>query len=295
VTAGRPCPDDLLAARRRRPLTDLERHLVEAHLAGCGDCRAVEAAAQVLRPGAARRPGDEALVERVAGRASARLAARSRGARRAGRLAVAAAVSLCVGAAAYAWVGRRPARAPQAGAARVAPALAPPVAAPGAPGAHASDAPAAHPPAPPARVPRRRAIEKTPEKAPDAPEATAASLFAAANAARRAGDLRGAQALYRRLRAEFPGSAEARLASISVGDLLVGLDDARGALAAFDAYLVEMPDGPLREEALFGRARSLRKLGRGAAERDTWRTLLREFPRSAYEDAARRRLEELPP
>jgi TolA-binding protein len=98
---------------------------------------------------------------------------------------------------------------------------------------------------------------------------------------------------YRSLRARCPRSEEARSAVISLGELLLRLGDGPGALAAFDAYLAESPDGALTEEALFGRARSLRALGRLEDERGTWRGLVGRFPGSAYRSAAARRLSEL--
>jgi outer membrane protein assembly factor BamD (BamD/ComL family) len=144
--------------------------------------------------------------------------------------------------------------------------------------------------------PRRRLVaraERIVAPAAVAPAETAASLFAAANGARRDGELRRAVTLYEGLRLRFPDSDQARLASISLGDLLVRLDEPARALRAFDAYLAEVRSGPLREEALYARARCLRKLGDARAEEETWVGLLRDFPASAYAPVARQRLDEL--
>jgi TolA-binding protein len=119
------------------------------------------------------------------------------------------------------------------------------------------------------------------------------SLFAEANAVRRAGELGRAVGLYQRLGRDFPGSAQALLASVSEGDLLLRLGDPAGALAAFDSYLDHASGGSLAEEALFGRARCLARLGRTAEERQTWEALVHRFPRSAYQPAALKRLGEL--
>ena len=119
------------------------------------------------------------------------------------------------------------------------------------------------------------------------------SLFAEANAVRRAGELGRAVGLYQRLGRDFPGSAQALLASVSEGDLLLRLGDPTGALAAFDSYLDHASGGSLAEEALFGRARCLARLGRSAEERQTWEALVHRFPRSAYQPAALKRLGEL--
>ncbi|HMF44380.1 MAG TPA: tetratricopeptide repeat protein, partial [Polyangia bacterium] len=88
-------------------------------------------------------------------------------------------------------------------------------------------------------------------------------------------------------------AGEARVCSISMGDLLLRIEQPARALRAFDAYLAEVPTGPLREEALFGRARSLRTLDEPTAEEETWSRLVREFPGSAYGSVARQRLDEL--
>jgi hypothetical protein len=123
--------------------------------------------------------------------------------------------------------------------------------------------------------------------------ANAAAMFADANATRRRGDLRGAVTLYQTLRRQFAETSEARLSAISLGDVLLDLGTPDRALDAFGAYLAESASGSLREEALFGRTRCLHALDRGAAELDTWKALLREFPRSAYASLARRRIAEL--
>ena len=91
----------------------------------------------------------------------------------------------------------------------------------------------------------------------------------------------------------FPDSEEALVARVSAGDLLSRVGEREAALQAFDRYLARRPDGALASEALFGRARLLEALARRADEIDAWRRLLRAFPGSVYEAAARRRLDEL--
>ena len=297
---ARPCPDDLLVAARGRALSDLERKALSAHLARCELCRAGEVAAALLRDplagdGATSRE-DRALVERVAERASASVA---KGARRAGfgwrRVAVAVVVFLGLGGVASAWIGRSwvapraPTSTPVATGSFVRPRV------------YREASRLAPPPAPPAPEPARPAPPVRRHVAPrpvhdgavaTAPE-TAASLFEEANRARHDGDLRRAVALYGALRAAFPDAGEARVCSISMGDLLLRIEQPARALRAFDAYLAEVPTGPLREEALFGRARSLRTLDEPTAEEETWSRLVREFPGSAYGSVARQRLDEL--
>jgi hypothetical protein len=294
----RQCPDDLLVAARRRSLSDLERQALSAHLARCELCRAGEVAADLLREPllVAAADADRALVERVAERASASVA---RSARRAPggwrRVAVAVAVFLGLGgvASAAAWIGRsfvspraadrapmpiRSSAEPRGQRSESVRAPLPPV------------APSL--PSPPARklAAARPAAHVT---IGEAPSATAASLFAEAARARHDGDLRRAVGFYGTLRSAFPDSEQARVASVSMGDLLLHLGEPAGALRAFDAYLADVQAGPLREEALFGRARCLRRLGEERAEQETWVRLVRDFPGTAYGPIARQRLGEL--
>jgi hypothetical protein len=299
---ARQCPDDLLVAGRRRILSELERQALSAHLARCELCRAGERASELLRAplfaGAAAPDADRALVERVAERASASLA---RGARRARsswrRVAASVVVFLGLGGVASAWIGRSLMSPPPAVNRNAFPADT------GAArrvhrgeGLRAPLPPPASPPRPLPTVkrpvsarPAHNAAAAAEEEAPE----TAASLFAEAARARHDGDLRRAVGLYGTLRTAFPASDQARVASISMGDLLLRLDEPGRALHAFDAYLADGRTGALREEALFGRARCLRKLGEEAAEQETWARLVRDFPGTAYGTIARQRLDEL--
>jgi TolA-binding protein len=292
------CPDDLLVAARSRWLSDLERQALSVHLARCEQCRAGELAAGLYRQplgSAVATPADRALVERVAERASLSLAKVPRHAHGGWRrVAVVVAVFLGLGGVASAWIGRS-LLSPRA----VERAPAPSVSSVGR-RAHVKEHALAPlpPPAAPALspAPGKKLVAARPARetlvAAAAPE-TAASLFTEAARARHEGDLRRAVALYRTLRSVFPDSDQARVASISMGDLFLRLDEPASALRAFDAYLSEVRAGSLREEALSGRARCLKLLREEAAEADTWARLTREFPGSAYATIARQRLEEL--
>jgi TolA-binding protein len=131
---------------------------------------------------------------------------------------------------------------------------------------------------------RRRATE---EVAP----ADAKSLFKAANDARKAGQSGRALATYRRLQQSFPSSPEARLSFVLSGRLLLSQGQAAQALSQFDRYLGMGSPGGLGEEALWGKAQALSRLGRASEERAVWRTLLDRYPESVYAPAARRRLD----
>lgn len=133
--------------------------------------------------------------------------------------------------------------------------------------------------------------ESSPSPAPPpfpTEEPTAAALFSAANAARRAGHQDRAIALYFELQRAHPRSAEASLSHVSLGRLLFGRRELGGALAQFSTYLGG--GGPLEEEALLGKAQTLAALGRQEDARAAWRTLLKRYPHSVYATEAREHL-----
>jgi hypothetical protein len=122
---------------------------------------------------------------------------------------------------------------------------------------------------------------------------TAASLFAAANRARRERRFADAAQLYQTLRRSYPASEEATQSLLSLADMLLAQGQTDAALARFDAYLAS-PAPVLAEEALVGRARALARIeGRGADERAAWLELLARYPRSTYAWRARQRLVDL--
>ncbi len=118
-------------------------------------------------------------------------------------------------------------------------------------------------------------------------EATALSaedLFSRANAERRAGRMRESLGAYEELLARFPGSSEAQVARVSLGNLLLTRGNAARALTLFDTHLSR--GGALAEEALYGKARALHALGRTADEQKVWQTLKSRYPNSIYARAA---------
>ena len=116
---------------------------------------------------------------------------------------------------------------------------------------------------------------------------TASSLFASANAARRAGRRDEALRRYGQLQTRFPESREARTSRAIVAEI-VAEDDPAAAVSAYDEYLDS--GGRLGEEALVGRAEALRKTGRHAEEAAGWRELLARYPASIHAGRARARL-----
>jgi TolA-binding protein len=301
----RECPDDWVVRARRNQLTDLEKHVLAVHLGQCAACRATSDVTTLFEAIPDTQPGDARLIAGVARRACE--PSRLRFARSGIRMAVAAGIIAGVAgvAAAATWLvierrseqTRRDEVATRGPIApldqkessrpfRPLPAETPPAEAPGKRPHRPLTVTAISRPEPIGTLrPSRSAasISRTSD---------ATSMFTQANATRRSGDLRRAVGLYRALRSRFPESNQALLSALSEGDLLLALSDLDGALLAYDAYLSRQPAGTLTEEALFGRARCLGRLGRTAEEKQTWEELAHRFPRSVYRPAAGRRLED---
>ncbi|WP_437511254.1 tetratricopeptide repeat protein [Sorangium sp. So ce1099] len=254
-----------------------------------------------VRPDNDVRHGDD-LAPPGSGRAGARGARWKRSA----WLYAAAAVLAC-GVAAAALVQRRPPPEPTPSVRLLQRSLravvsrpraaAPPAGEPAPDGAPAPAGAAAAPAG--AAQPELAAPAARPQEAPRGPGAAASSaptaeqLFREANEARRAGSTQRAIELYRALQKGFARSPEATLSLVSLGSLLLNSGSPAAALAQFDRYLGTAGARPLAVEALYGRGRALRALGRSADEAQSWRRLLREHPSSPYVEHARRRLAEL--
>jgi tetratricopeptide (TPR) repeat protein len=123
-----------------------------------------------------------------------------------------------------------------------------------------------------------------PSAGPAAPQDT----LEHARSLRASGDFPRAVEVYRRIYAASPRSPSGRAALVSLGDLLLTLHDARGALQAFDSYLVG--GGTLAQEAAFGRARALRVLNRPAEERRAIERFLAAYPDAPQGRVLRARL-----
>jgi TolA-binding protein len=116
-----------------------------------------------------------------------------------------------------------------------------------------------------------------------------ASLFDAANDARRRGDYGRALQLQRELASRFPQSREAHVGRATLARLLLDRGDPGGALGNFDAYLAQ-GSGELGEEAMVGRATALERLGRTRDARGAWEALLAAYPGTPYAAHAKARL-----
>jgi TolA-binding protein len=117
---------------------------------------------------------------------------------------------------------------------------------------------------------------------------TAELLFSRGNGARRGGRIGEAVGNYEQLLGRFPDSSEAQMARVSLGNVLLDQGRAGRALSLFDMHLAR--GGQLAEEALYGKARALRALGRLTEERQVWQLLATRYPNSIYARSARERL-----
>jgi ferric-dicitrate binding protein FerR (iron transport regulator) len=113
-----------------------------------------------------------------------------------------------------------------------------------------------------------------------------------ARSLRAGGDFQRAADVYRRIHAANPQSPSGRAALVSLGELLLSLHDAQGALSTFDSYLAG--GGPLAQEAAFGRARALRALNRPADERKAIDRFVAAYPNAPQSRILRARLAAMP-
>ncbi len=152
-----------------------------------------------------------------------------------------------------------------------------------APGREPTHSSAAAPASPAAPASRPKSASVSSGDALSAP-----ALFGQANQLRLAGDTRGAITVYKLLTEHHPGSAEADLAELSLGKLLLATGDASQALTHFRRAAAA--GGALGSEALWGEAGALKALGRTNEERGALERLLEQYPDGAYAKAARKRL-----
>jgi hypothetical protein len=299
---------DLLSEARRRPLSRDEEVRLEELVERSPEARILHYAGWAFDRDSSAREDDDVLVAKLAARAADRsakpvvtLPARRR--RRPLFTLVAAALVLAGTAGAGAgvvYLVRAPARGPEVAnpvpnarpdanrgrassktpavpTSESAPAPVAPITVPGpvvGPAPNAAPAPVA---------------ASQPKRTPNVPDALGAkALFGEANKKRLAGDTAGAIALYELLAERHSGSAEADLAELSLGKLMLATGDAAGALLHF--RLAQASGGALGSEALWGETQALKTLGRSSDERAALERLLAEHPDGAYAKAARKRL-----
>lgn len=301
MTITQLCPDDLLLAARRGSLTTQDEARLDVHLQRCSRCQATLAAGRAFDAVLGAQAGDDAIAMRIAVQVT------QRPARRWLAYIATGGLLLLSGSVAVAAVGREALQRwlTPTSEESTAPA-APPVTAPAprAAGPQQSSARGAGsaPEVPSATTTTAAPLEIT-QTAPTSaarvsprfvePAETAAELFASANALRTQGQAAEAERRYLSLQARYPGSTEARVSLVSLARLELGARPAR-ALSHFNAYLAQKAHTTLTEEALFGRASALARLGRADEERAAWRQLVERYPGSVYAERAKSRLATTP-
>jgi TolA-binding protein len=281
------CPDNLLVASRKGMLTADEQARLDGHLVQCSLCRLALAVGRDFDAALEMSPGDELIAERIARGPRDTGISRNPRVRRASVVAIATAGVLAGAGLAAAAIGGWKLQFGREAPPAVERAPAPPPAGGSAHERRERVEPASEPPSP--TVDPSSDGRETPPPAAPTP-LTAAELFAKANASRSDGHGRRALSLYGELQSRYPGSAEAEISYVSLGRVMLEQGQASGALSQFDRYLARRSQGPLAQEALFGKASALSRLGRLEEERRTWETLLARFPTSIYRDRAHERL-----
>lgn len=120
------------------------------------------------------------------------------------------------------------------------------------------------------------------------------ALLERAQAQRKAGEHARARATYRLAIRSYPKEKSAKRALVALGDLeLNRLGKPKAALASFERYIARGADPVLIQEAAYGRIRALRRLGRGEREQAAIEEFLSEYPRSPYQAALEKRMQEL--
>jgi hypothetical protein len=155
-------------------------------------------------------------------------------------------------------------------------------------------APAARDEGPNAETPKGHHLDRMAPGAALAQTASAADLLEEARRLRAGGQYESSADMYRRLVQRYPESAEARVATVSLGQLeLSQLGHPDAALHWFEKYLAG--GGQLRQEAAYGKIQALQRLGRSTQERREIARFLQDFPKSTQASALRARLDALGP
>jgi hypothetical protein len=137
--------------------------------------------------------------------------------------------------------------------------------------------------------PPAQAVE-SPSPRPSGAHVSPGQLLAKAQSLRSRGQYQACARIYRRLWSEFPGSEEAKVSMVSLGELeLVQRKSPGSALAAFNAYL--RLGGALDREARFGKIRALRALDQRQAVQVETARFLSDYPTSTQAATLRQRAE----
>ncbi len=112
---------------------------------------------------------------------------------------------------------------------------------------------------------------------------SARSLLDQGNAARRAGDARGAARAYQNLLSKFSGDPRAGLAAFELGRLRMGtLSDIPGAVRAFQSAVALSPGSAIREDAMAHLVEVYAISGQSAQCETARDTYLKNYPRGVH-------------
>jgi TolA-binding protein len=130
--------------------------------------------------------------------------------------------------------------------------------------------------------------------AAQAPSPTARQMLDRAQHMRAERRFQEASEAFRELLVRYPRSAEASTCLVSLANIeLNALHRPRSSLHLYERYLSTQPNGVLSQEALFGKARALRALGRQSDEVRVLRQYLQLFPNAIRAKDAQDRLSDL--
>lgn len=136
----------------------------------------------------------------------------------------------------------------------------------------------------------RTAAGRSASPAPQGAAPSREALLAAARKEAGLGNAKAARSLYRELLSRYPGPSTAAVLVV-LGNLEADANAPQQALTRFNAYLRQ--GGSLEPEALHGKVRALRALGRKTEERQTIGRYLARYPNGFQAPALRKRLAEL--
>lgn len=124
--------------------------------------------------------------------------------------------------------------------------------------------------------------------------ATASEWIRSARECRKQQDWACAAASYNSVIERFPGTPEAATVLLPLAEIeLEHLHQPAKALEHYSAYCDKVPDGPLAQEALYGRCRALAATGDLKRETEALIQFLARYPESAYAPNARSRLDKI--
>ena len=133
------------------------------------------------------------------------------------------------------------------------------------------------------------AVAKIASKSPRSPK----NLIVVARDQRQQKNWPAAIDTYMQILSSSTNRSERGIANNGIGEiLLVHLNDPDKALRYFDAYLKEIPGGPLEQEAAFGRIRALGRLQRIDEERRAIEAFIERHPNAVQTTLLRKRLDQ---